>query len=235
MPARRAKQVFHFDGKDFIDYMDYVTAKRRRNEAEVKRIGLAEATNGVREKIRALRKAPFKKNVQAKHAPSRRRSARKAGKPVLYTGEELDQQINVVPRAKKRSARVTKVVIEYTDEQRATLKTAQDWMDDMNNFLLKVPHGGGNRTVSEDNARTVMRQVEKMVSGAGVTYHHWPSKIVFAKNRAIDLSTNFDELYREAEEYENKYGRDLGNGWLMRHPIVKLKNYQVWRLEQANK
>uniref|UniRef100_A0A7S1BHT7 Uncharacterized protein n=2 Tax=Corethron hystrix TaxID=216773 RepID=A0A7S1BHT7_9STRA len=101
----------------------------------------------------------------------------------------------------------------------------------MSIFLQKVPHGNHSKTVSEANARMVMRQVRLLASGAGVTYHHWPKKVVFCKNRPIDLSENFEALFREAQQYEDQYGRDLGNGWLMRHPIVKLMNYQEYRLE----
>ena len=85
-----------------------------------------------------------------------------------------------------------------------------------------------------------MRQVEKLCSGAGVTYHRWPGQIYFCKGERLALSWDMNALYDRAVEYENEYGRDLGNGWLLRHPIKKMKLFQVYcgkvpyRIEAAN-
>jgi len=38
------------------------------------------------------------------------------------------------------------------------------------------------------------------------------------------------ELLRLAHECENKWGRDRGNGWLLRHPLTKLLRFQQFCL-----
>ena len=50
-------------------------------------------------------------------------------------------------------------------------------MEEFEEFLRTVPHGRKGVPISQANARTVIRQVKLMVSGAGVGYHHWPSDI----------------------------------------------------------
>jgi len=89
--------------------------------------------------------------------------------------------------------------------------------------------------LSSQNLRSVMRQVEKLVSGVGITYHHWRDEtVVFGKNRkgGITLAEDFEALHVQAIDFENEHGRDLGNGWLLRHPIQKLANFQRYTLEQ---
>ena len=63
---------------------------------------------------------------------------------------------------------------------RLTFLATMHWLD-MYDFLLSVPHGRNGKTVSEANARSVIKQVEKLVSGAGVGYHHWKPDVIFAK------------------------------------------------------
>ena len=99
-------------------------------------------------------------------------------------------------------------------------------MEEFEEFLRTVPHGRKGVPISPANARTVVRQVKLMVSGAGVGYHHWPSHIFWRKGEPVTLHEDFDELKDEAIEMENRYGRDLGNGWLLNHPLQKLQNFQ---------
>ena len=43
----------------------------------------------------------------------------------------------------------------------------------------------------------------------------------------ITLQTDTLTLLEDAKMWEAEYGKDLGNGWLMNHPITKLACYQV--------
>jgi len=71
------------------------------------------------------------------------------------------------------------------------------------------------------------------MSGDGISYHHWPDGTIFGRNLQIDIrSTNFTHLLDEAIEFEETYGKDLGNGWLLRHPIEKLRLFQEYLLEK---
>ena len=67
-----------------------------------------------------------------------------------------------------------------------------------------------NKVVSRDNARSVMNQVRKMVSGVGITYHHWSKGSYFKQGVKIHLGMNLNSLYDEAVEMEENHGRDLG-------------------------
>ena len=37
---------------------------------------------------------------------------------------------------------------------------------------------------------------------------------------------DFPSLREQAAAHERKYGRDLGNGWAIRHPLAKLELFQ---------
>ena len=123
-----------------------------------------------------------------------------------------------------------RALLRLTDEQLKRLGKAEAWLEEFETFLQTVPHGRNGKVVSEDNARQVMRQVRQLVSGHGVPYRHWPEGVVFAEGRPVTLATNCMELYREAVEYENTYGADKGNGWLLLHPITKIMCFQSYKL-----
>jgi len=59
--------------------------------------------------------------------------------------------------------------------------------------------------------------------------------VYFKKNKPVKLSSDFDKMYDEAVDFEDEHGRDLGNGWLLRHPIKKLANFQYYYFEQKQK
>lgn len=116
-----------------------------------------------------------------------------------------------------------------TAEQQRQLEKCDDWIESMAYWLEHIPHGKGNKTVSPANAKSVMRQVKKLVSGLGVSYTKWPEDIIFYENRPIDLRhTDFEKLLEHAKEYEQEYGEDSGHGWLLQHPIKKLLLFQEY-------
>jgi hypothetical protein len=81
------------------------------------------------------------------------------------------------------------------------------WIEDMEDYLTNVA------PVSKANARSVLRQVVKLVTGIGITYSRWSDGISFHQNRILSLyDTNLEILYDEACEFEETHGRDLGNG-----------------------
>ena len=97
----------------------------------------------------------------------------------------------------------------------------------MSDYLKEVEN------LSPQNLRNVMRQVEKLVSGSGVTYHHWAPDVVFRCK--VTLKHDFHELHTQAADFESKYGKDRGHGWLLSHPIKKLANYQLYLVESQKK
>lgn len=103
------------------------------------------------------------------------------------------------------------------------------WLRDMEEYLIE------REGLSAQNHRTVMRQVTKLTRGVGVTYHHWGPSVTFARGERVDLSWDCQALFHRACEFEDEHGRDLGNGWLLRHPIKKIHNFQCYLLEQEHK
>jgi hypothetical protein len=110
----------------------------------------------------------------------------------------------------------------YFEHRADTIDDAQ-LCEEMYNFLITVPHGGGNKTVSMENARSTMTQVRKLVFREAITYHHWPDDVAFRWWKEISpgsssyeghiMTCNFRDVYNCAQEMEDTYGRDLGNGW----------------------
>jgi hypothetical protein len=100
---------------------------------------------------------------------------------------------------------------EFTKDEMQLLKnvSADLWMDDMDRYLNDV------EGISKMNRVSVMRQITKLVSGVGITYHHWPAGTYFYKHKFLNLSTELNHMYQTAIDYENQYGRDLGNGTLL--------------------
>ena len=84
----------------------------------------------------------------------------------------------------------------------------------------------------DDDDTQVMRQVRVLVSGKGIYYKHWDEGVSCFKNRSITLATDFVKLWEEAKDFENKHGRDRGNGWLLLHPITKLLCFQIYKVGQ---
>ena len=68
----------------------------------------------------------------------------------------------------------------------------------------------------------MIRQVTKLVTGVGVEYHHWPAGVVFRKGEPVTLQDDLAEIKEEAKDFEAQHGRDLGNGWLLNHPLQKM-------------
>jgi hypothetical protein len=140
-------------------------------------------------------------------------------------GDDETQQERLKKRVKLTGGKGRNYV-ELTEEDRANMQNLPDWMDQLQDYLTYVD------PVSTQNCRSVMRQVEKMAAGVGITYHRWKEGTWFYRGIKIDLSYDFDKLYDDAVGMENQHGRDLGNGWLMRHPITKLKNFQQYLKEK---
>ena len=62
----------------------------------------------------------------------------------------------------------------------------------------------------------------KLVTGVGVDYHHWPAGVVFRKGEPVTLQDDLVQIKEDAKEFEAEHGRDLGNGWLLNHPLQKM-------------
>lgn len=87
--------------------------------------------------------------------------------------------------------------------------------------------------ISESNERRVMPQVRKLLRGEGIGYKHWKGK-TFHKGEKITLMHDIVALMEEANECERAWGKDLGNGWLLNHPLKKLLIFQQFALQNPD-
>ena len=77
---------------------------------------------------------------------------------------------------------------------------------------------------SAQNARSLLRQVTKLALGKGVSYpSNWPDHVLFFSGRRVDLEFDFDIMLEQAKQYHCAFGEDKGHGWLLCHPIIKMK------------
>ena len=106
---------------------------------------------------------------------------------------------------KKARAQKSGGATELTEAQRATLENASGWLSEMSDFWLSRN--------SEANVRSVMKQVAKLASGAGVK--HTIRDDYFCEGRPIDMTTDFMALKQEANEFLRPED-DPGHGSLRR-------------------
>jgi hypothetical protein len=105
-----------------------------------------------------------------------------------------------------------------------------EWLEEMKYFLEHIPHGPHHKTCSAQNVKSVTRQVRKLTSGEGVTYKNWAEGVAFLANQHLILEeTDFDALLNLAKKFEKQHGKDKGNGWLLQHPIKKLRMFKEYR------
>ena len=82
-----------------------------------------------------------------------------------------------------------------------------------------------------------MNRVKDLTSGRGIGYKNWPADIRFCgptdviRKGPVTLEYNLHSLLQDAKEFENKHGRDKGNGWVVQHPVRKLILYKDYITE----
>ena len=168
------------------------------------------------------KKAPPRPRTPKKYVPEseRRRSPRLAGEtagPERLTYDLSDDEGPKRPSQSSRRKRVL-VVDDLSDEQRAALPEGFTMDAFIESPVIKE--------LSEQNRRSVIRQVRKLVSGEGVTYSYWPDNVVFRKGEPVTMQSDISKIIDDARDYEDQYGEDRGHGWLLNHPLRKLLFYQ---------
>lgn len=151
-----------------------------------------------------------KKKEAAPKSPTTTDENKIAAQP---TGEE--------PPKKKQKAR-RKQAPSLTEEERSKLHCIEINVEDVEEYLIH------EEEMSQANVKSVIRQVRKLHSGEGVTYKPWGDDVVFCPRPLKDLGEDFRYLREEAKAFESEYGEDKGHGWLLKHPLQKLENYQIY-------
>ena len=219
-------------------------ARIKRNEEWMLANGFNPWGSGPLKEIK--KKAPPKPRAPKPYVPEseRRRSARLKGVVIAIERLTYDGSDDERPKRRSQSSRRmrVRVVDDLSDEQRAALPEGFTMDAFIESPVIKE--------LSEQNRRSVIRQVRKLVSGEGVHYaspqYGWPDDVIFRKDQPVTMQSDAvpnqfrasrhqrDDLHRsdigkiieDAREFENKHGRDHGNGWLLNHPLRKLLFYQ---------
>ncbi|CAB9503944.1 expressed unknown protein [Seminavis robusta] len=139
---------------------------------------------------------------------------------------------DVIPPSRRR---LPAAVVSLTEDEKKVLAANQ--MDE--NYLTKfkeflIYHN----KISDQNVRNVMRQVTKLATGEGVHYDSarfgWKPHQIFYKGIKVTPLSDFPHIMQLAQEAEDKWGRDHGNGWLLSHPLKKMLLFQQFCLQNPD-
>jgi len=156
-------------------------------------------------------------------------------------GEETDDEDKnmaavVTPPKKKRKKKMTKIVQLSNEEKEIIEKKINDsstYLIKFEEYLNNVDAAG---ELSKQNKRSVLRQVNKLVGGEGIRYDSktedcWPQGCYFLKGVKVGPTDDISTLMDDAKACEEQWGRDRGNGWLLRHPLGKMAAFQQYLLQ----
>ena len=216
----------------------------KRNKAFLESLGLGDGPSLVVPKKPPTARAPKKPRAAG---PKRRSPRTKASDP-NYTSMQVDTSMEDAKdgdydsddwdsdeddedaQAFRRPRRAA--VEPLTDAQRAKLAGA-GWVAGFEKWLRK----GDGRTApaSKSNIARCMPQVKKLAAGAGIKYYRWnrgEAENGFLVGASVDMSSDLIQHWHDGKDHEARYGKDLGNGWVLNHPLKKLVLYQ-WYLNEA--
>ena len=207
MAIKRSKgptETFKFASKDGFHYPTYQAmrdANVAHNRGHLKKLGLEKASRNMRKSIRPKKKKRYVKHARMKvsettEAPRRSNRVRKVEPPVksVEDPEVLASLRSPKPKPRKKRADANRL----TPEEREKLQNLPDWTAEMEYYLMS------EENLSQPNYRSVMRQVERLVSGVGITYSRWNEGVFFHKGKSVDLSWDFDALYQDAVDFEGE-------------------------------
>jgi hypothetical protein len=216
-PSEEITSFLAKDGLYYRSYMEQRAANIRHNEAKLKAVGLDESFRSHMRRNNGTTPLKRRKIMSPQSDEASRKSSRIRRQPPplaleLPPSPRAGQKIRAqrIPRRKGAEEGAVHALTEEDRQQLQRYATA-DWLPEMERYLKDVEH------VSYPNQRSVLRQVEKLVSGDGITYARWnddssSAEIYFGRGRNVSLTDDFDQLYDEACAFEEAHGRDLGNG-----------------------
>lgn len=237
------------------EYLKKVQQKRKLNEQRLNELGLVDMVQGM--KKRKLNQPKIISGRKKAVQPTRR-SSRKANKPALYSGEEIDSLREHIIRKKnfggnhknsvngvghnhdKQNLKIITPKRPYQKSHRIDIDDAMtptqresfvrvNQVEWVNDMEQYFLHNVGN---SSTNVERVLRVVNKLVNGEGVK--HPMTNEYFKRNVKIHLDHNFHALLEEASEWVYNNGGDRGHGWLVEHPVKKCLIYQHARFKHGS-
>jgi hypothetical protein len=107
-----------------------------------------------------------------------------------------------------------------------------NWVEEMKEWLLTVPHGPKEEVCSKNNTNQVISKLHKLASGEGLRCPDWPKGVIFCKGFHVDLILyDAKVLLENFKKMEAKHGKDARNGFSGAHPLKKMHLYQTWLKE----
>jgi len=215
----------------------------RRNEAKLKALGLVGQAKGTAVKAARKTSSPKRNSTVAKVTPSR--SSRRLKKQHVQYTPPLDALDGDTPKTKRKivydspsrksnyrvDIPVDLISSPLTLRQKNVIETKMedDFLGKFEDYLDTVD------PLSYQNKRNVIKQITKMVNGEGIRYespsYGWPEGCFFCKGIKVGPADDILSLLRTGKECEDEWGKDHGNGWLLRHPLKKLYMFQQYHLE----
>eukprot|EP00980_Cylindrotheca_fusiformis_P024047 scaffold11455_cov94-Cylindrotheca_fusiformis.AAC.3 len=138
--------------------------------------------------------------------------------------QENSPSFKVPSRSRRSSAmKNNRADFTLTTEEKQALESKIDdtYLDKFKEFLVF------HDKISEQNVRNVMRQVSKLARGDGIRYES-------PKGQPVTPISDIVALMEEAQDCEDRWGRDRGNGWLLSHPLKKLLLFQQFCLNNPD-
>ena len=186
------------------------------NQAFLETLGLG----GTGQKLPKRQKRVPAKPKRKVEEHEKRKSVRLAGgpAPIERLADDPRSFADFVESRERRKRAPRQEPWEPTDEQCERL--GEFFVEEFYDFLGTTTKY--HKEISPDNRKTVIRQITKLVTGVGVDYHRWPAGVVFRKGEPVTLQDDLVQIKEDAKEFEAEHGRDLGNGWLLNHPLQKM-------------
>lgn len=172
--------------------------------------------------------------IAVQQGAKNKRLAKSAGFPSSVGGTEPeDGRPSASFRATRRFALEAYQDYALTEDEKDKLATMDsNYLEKFQEFLVY------HNKISDQNVRNVMRQVTKLATGEGVRYessqYGWKPHQVFQKGVNVTPLSDFVELMKLAQEAEDEWGRDHGNGWLLSHPLKKMLLFQQFCLQNPD-
>uniref|UniRef100_A0A7S3LDQ4 PTM/DIR17-like Tudor domain-containing protein n=1 Tax=Amphora coffeiformis TaxID=265554 RepID=A0A7S3LDQ4_9STRA len=229
--ATEQSETHPFQAKDGLFYETYLQV--REANVQVNNIRLAEL---------GLNKPPPWKKPSPNSHPRQSKKARKSTVktepprrstrqvPVISDASVDNDVISKPPPKKKQKKVQTKKVKDDWESVAAEIR--REHAKNVDNTWFQQFERYWKSRLSDGAYKQILRQVRKLYNAEGISYIQWPADVCFHKDQSVDMSTDFEALHQLAHEYERKYGRDLGNGWLLRIPIRKLCAFQRYYFEK---
>ena len=215
------------------EYEIYCENKITRNREYLKRLGLDQPILG-RQKNKRMKKSTPEVIAAPKIVRTPRRSSRLLNANEQESIDEVTEfneeaSVESLPRPRRRRV-VFKMQNLPTEEDRNKLKTIKT--DEVLNdvaYYMKV-----HLKNSEMNIKNVKKTLKNLFNGDGVKHQSSRRRgHIFKQGEHISLADDINKLLDEESDWIAFHGKDVSNGWLVRHPLRKLMLYQIARIEKG--